>query len=134
MNPIQEESTTRDIITSIIDDIIIKIEQDHKLVKHIQCLPSEITRYIYEEYIEAQIIYENFVSALEDARSERLDPTLIRPMIPIILAKPKYIAICRKIPEFDIVYREHKIRNQKSFRLMNKGDSFATAILFYKYH
>lgn len=134
MNPIQEESSPLDIITSIIDDIIIKIEKDNELVKHIQRLPSDITRYIYEEYIEAQLIYESLVSAIDDVRSERLDPVLIRPLIPIILSKPKYIAICRRIPEFNIVYIEHKIRNKKSFKLMCNGNSFATAILFYCYH
>lgn len=134
MNPYPEESLPLNIITSIIDDIIIKIEKDNELVKHIQRLPSEITRYIYEEYIEAQLIYESLDSAIDDIRSERLDTVLVRPLIPIILSKSKYIAICRRIPEFNIVYIEHKIRNKKSFQLMCKGNSFATAILFYRYH
>lgn len=133
MNTIKE-SLSHNIILSIIDDIIIKIEKDHALVKHIQLLPSDITRYIYEEYIESQQIYEKFVLALEDTTSQMLNPILIRPMIPMILSKPKYISVCRQIPEFDIAYKEHKLRKQKCFRLMNNGDSFATTILFCKYH
>jgi hypothetical protein len=79
-------------------------------------------------------MYEKLVKALDDPISQELNQALIRPMIPIILAKPRYTAACRRIKEFNIVYQKDKIKNEKSFRLMNKGDSFATAILFYMYH
>jgi len=133
MNTIQTVCN-HSIITSIIDDIIIKIETDRNLIKNIQRLPSDIIRHIYDEYIDAQLMYEKFVSALDDPISQMLNQSMIRHMVPLILAKPRYIEVCCKIPEFNIVYKEHKIRKQKCFRLMNNGDSFATSILFYKYH
>jgi hypothetical protein len=122
------------IITSILDDIIIQIENDQRLIHHIKCLPPDIKQYIYEDFVDPLLMYEKFVRALNDPISQQLDQELIRPMIPAILAKPQYTTACRRIREFNIVYEEHKIKNKKSFRLMNKGDSFATAILFYMYH
>lgn len=124
----------RHIITSILDDIIIQIENDQRLINNIKCLPPEIKRYIYEDFVDPLLMYEKFVRALDDPISQELNQELIRPMIPIILAKPRYTAACRRIKEFNIVYQSNKIKNEKSFRLMNRGDSFATAILFYMYH
>ena len=95
-----ETMCNNSIITSIIDDIIIKIETDRNLIKNIQRLPSEIIRHIYDEYIDAQLMYEKIVSALDDPTSQMLNQSLIRHMVPLILAKPRYIAVCRKIPEF----------------------------------
>lgn len=125
---------SHNIITSILDDIIIQIVNDQRLINNIKCLPSDIKRYIYEDFVDPLLMYETLVKALDDPISQELNQALIRPMIPIILAKPRYTAACRRIKEFNIVYQKDKIKNEKSFRLMNKGDSFATAILFYMYH
>jgi hypothetical protein len=105
-----------------------------EIMERITHLPSDLKQYIYEEFLDPLIFYEKINAALQDPISQRLSPMLIRPFIPIILAKPRYTAICRNIEEFDYVYKKHKIQNQKHFLLMNNGDSFATAILFYMYH
>jgi hypothetical protein len=102
---------------------------------NINKLPEELKKYIYQEYIEIQLFYDNFKEALDSQESQMLNIVKIHPFIPLILAKPKYIKyFLLKLYCFKTIYNEHKIRRHKSFRLMNNGESFAQCILMYLYH
>ena len=61
------------------------------LEANIEKLPQELKKYIYEEYIETQLFYDNFKEALDSKESHMLNIVNIHPFIPLILAKPKYI-------------------------------------------
>jgi len=105
------------------------------LEDNIKKLPEELKKYIYEEYIETEIFYDKFKEALDSIESQRLNIVKISPFIPIILAKPKYIKyLLLKLYCFKTIYNDHKIKKEKSFRLMNNGESFAQCILMYLYH
>ena len=108
--------------------------KEDKILDKIICLPCDLKKYLYTDFIDPQMLFCKFKKALETEESLSLNIVNIRHFIPIILAKQHYIDICNTIPEFKIVYTEHKIKNKKYFILMNNGDSFAMAILFYLYH
>ena len=105
------------------------------LEDNIKKLPEELKKYIYEEYIETQLFYDKFKEALDSEESHHLNIVNVHPFIPLILAKPKYIEyLLLKLSCFMIIYNDHKIKKEKTFRLMNKGQSFAQCILMYLYH
>ena len=105
------------------------------LEDNIRKLPEELKKYIYEEYIETQLFYDKFKEALDSKESQRLNIENIHPFIPLILAKPKYIQyLLLKLSCFEIIYKDHKINNKKTFLLVNNGESFAQCILMYLYH
>lgn len=108
--------------------------KDDKILDRITNLPCDLKKYLYTDFVDPQMLFCKFKTALETEDSHRLNPVNIRHFIPIILAKQNYIDICNTIPEFKIVYTEHKLKNKKHFVQMNNGDSFALAILFYMYH
>ena len=113
----------------------IKIEENDNIEKNIKKLPEELKKYIYHEFIETELFYQEFKNVIESKESQSLNASFIYKYIPIILSKPKYIKyLCKKMPFIQIIYRDHKIRNNKSFRLMTKGQSFAQCILMYLYH
>lgn len=108
---------------------------EDELENNIKKLPEELKKYIYEEYIEIQLFYDKFKEALESYESRTLNIVNIHPFIPLILAKPKYIKhLLIKLYYFETIYNDHKIKKQKTFRLMNNGQSFAQCILMYLYH
>jgi len=105
------------------------------LEDNIKKLPEELKKYIYAEYIETQLFYDKFKEALDSKESKSLNIVNIHPFIPLILAKPKYIKyLLVKLYCFETVYNDHKIKKQKTFLLMNNGQSFAQCILMYLYH
>lgn len=57
---------SHNIITSILDDIIIQIENDQCLINNIKCLPPDIKQYIYEDFVDPLLMYEKFARALDD--------------------------------------------------------------------
>ena len=100
----------------------------------ISLLPDELKRYIYDDFVKTLQLLNEFKTCLESQITIYLDDRLIRPYIPIILANPNFIKICRNnIKEFDTAYIDHKINKKKQFRRMNNGDSFSKSILLYKY-
>ena len=102
---------------------------------NINKLPEELKKYIYQEYIEIQLFYDNFKEALDSQESQMLNIVKIHPFIPLILAKPKYIKyFLLKLYCFNTIYNDHKIQKKKTFILMNNGKSFAQCILMYLYH
>ena len=105
------------------------------LEDNIKKLPEELKKYIYEEYIETQLFYDKFKEALDSQESHHLNIVNIHPFIPLILAKPKYIKyLFLKLYCFKVIYNDHKIKKEKTFVLMNKGQSFAQCILMHLYH
>jgi len=98
-------------------------------------LPRDIVVKIYKEYLEPEVYYEIYKRILQSPESCSLNGCEMRPFIPIILSKPiacKYITT--KCHYFRGSYEEHKIKENKSFLLLKKGDSFALNILMHLYH
>ena len=111
------------------------LEEDNKLYYYISKLPDEIKRYIYKEYFESDIYYELYLQILNHELSKKLNKIILRPFVPIILSKKNVLKyICKKCYIFRNYYEQHKIYNKKVFRLMTKGDSITTCILFTFYH
>ena len=110
---------------------ILEVELENNIKK----LPEELKKYIYEEYIEIELFYDKFKEALDSKESKSLNIVNIHPFIPLILAKPKYNKhLLIKLYCFETIYNDHKIKKQKTFILMNNGQSFAQCILMYLYH
>jgi len=113
----------------------INVEEDDNINKNIEKLPEDLKKYIYREFIQTELFYEEFKNIIESKECQSLNATSIYKYIPIILSKPKYIKyLCKKMPFIETIYRDHKIKNNKIFRLMTKGQSFAQCILMYLYH
>ena len=104
------------------------------LLKYIDNLPDELQRYIFD-YIKIELWYQQFHQSLTSNMSQSLNICEIRPWIPRILSNPYFTKLCiEKDPSFEIIWRESKKNNQKYFKNLKKGDSFALALLFYHYH
>lgn len=109
-------------------------KKEKNLKIHIDKLPAELQRYIFD-YIKIDLWFEAFKSSLQSYHSQTLNTCLIRPWLPYILSNPDFTNLCRKkIQFFETVWKEEKKNNKKHFVLMNKGDSFAQALLMYHYH
>jgi hypothetical protein len=103
--------------------------------KFLDRLPEFIVIEIYKNYLEAEVYYSIYKDIIESVNSNRLDNEELKPLIPIILSKPivcKYIN--NKCIGFKESFKDHKIKNKKSFELMKKGESFSLSILMYLYH
>jgi hypothetical protein len=123
-----------------INDILVELK-NIDIFFFIKKLPDNIKKYIYYEFFETKIYFNEFNILLNNRLSKKLNISLIRPHIPIILSKPKLISyFCTNIlgyknhKTFETVYIQHKIQNNKSFVNMTNGDSFALALLMYLYH
>jgi len=103
--------------------------------KFLDRLPEFIVIQIYKNYLEAEVYYSIYRDIIESVNSHRLDSTQLKPLIPIILSKPivcKYIN--NKCIGFKESFKDHKIKNNKSIKLMKKGESFSLYILMCLYH
>lgn len=114
---------------------IYKNSMKTNIKKYISLLPHELKLKIYKEYLEPHVYYSLYMRALNNKQSKFLNPVFIKPLIPVILAK-KHVSnyLYNKCDAFRNSYQYHKIQKYKSFRYMNKGDSFTANILFYLYH
>ena len=90
---------------------------------------------IYKEYLEAEIYYSIYQTAINTIESKKLNICDLRPILPGLLSKSHVTQfIFKKCDTFKTAYTIHKIEKTKIFTLINKGDSFALSILFYIYH
>ena len=106
----------------------------NNLLKYINNLPYELQRYIFD-YLKIELWYQQFQQSLTSSMSQSLNMCEIRPWIPRILCNPSFTKLCfMKDPYFEIIWKELKEHNEKYFKLLNKGDNFALALLFYHYH
>lgn len=119
------------------------IEKNKKisLEKRIKNLPIEIQRYIYKEFIQTEYYYLMFSRLIRTRPSYSLYIIDIRPLIPILLSNKKIVDYLCKYAKCDagyhcfaVVYKEHKIKKQKTFVNMTKGNSFAHSLLMYYHH
>ena len=101
-------------------------------MKWIQQLPCDVKYYIYKEFLHYEVIMEEFKQVLMNQEASNLINILS--ILPVILSKPK---LCLYMSEkmvfqnyryFEIIYKRHKIRNDKQFKQMTKGQSFAAAL------
>ena len=98
-------------------------------------LPRDIVVKIYKDYLEPEVYYEIYKRILQSPECANLNGNEMRTFIPIILSKPivcKYIIT--KCVYFRSSYEEHKIKQDKSFVNLKKGDSFVAVILMHRYH
>jgi hypothetical protein len=124
-----------DTVLSLSSIKLEDIDKKEKLYDNIKNLPDCIKKYIYYEFLETENYYKIIKKSLDTEESQNLNINCIRPLIPLILVKKKLLKyLCEKIFCFNIVYNDHKIKNNKCFVLMQKGDSFALSILMYLYH
>jgi hypothetical protein len=104
------------------------------LEERIQTLPDELMRYIFD-YVKIFIWHQEFTTDLKSDTSQRLDIYRIRPWIPRILSNKNFTHYCiQKDQYFKKVWEIERKKNQKQFRLMKKGNSFAQSLLMYHYH
>ena len=102
-------------------------------------IPIDLIKYIYEEFFEANIVYQQFINALECKKSQRLDIESLLNNIKIIFHKNKKKSmiipyICKNNEIFNTYYIDHYINNIKHFRQLNLDNSFALCILMALYH
>jgi hypothetical protein len=107
-------------------------------------LPTDVTIYIYKEFLELDCLFQDIEWLLETKHSRRLNTIFIRPLLPKILANKRLcVYLCEKLVSkdynegfryFELVYREHKIEKKKNFVGATNGDSFALSLLMYLYH
>ena len=123
-----------------INNILVELKNNY-IFFLIKKLPDDIKRYIYYEFFDSMYHLEKFNILLNNTLSVKLNISLIRPYIPIILGKPNLKPyFCKNIlgynnhKAFETVYIRHKIENNKIFIKMTNGDSFALSLLMYLYH
>ena len=124
----------------ILSDILIEFNK-RDIFENIKKLPDDIKRYIYYEFFDTLYHFEKFNLLLNNRLSMKLDISLIRPYIPIILSKQKLIKYFSENiigdsnhKVFKTVYTQYKINNKKNFSNMINGDSFSLSMLMYLYH
>lgn len=106
-----------------------------KIIDYIEKLPQDIKLYIYKNYIEPNLLLEEYKNAIKNIKSVRLDIIVIRSILPVLYKNEIVINYLRnECKIFNIVHREHKIENKKNFKLLNNGDSFCLSLLYYLYH
>jgi hypothetical protein len=98
-------------------------------------LPNDLVNKIYKEYLEPEVYYVLYKNIIETPSAMRLNGTELTRFIPIILSKQNACSyIMTKCRIFHGSYKEHKIKQNKRFVLMKKGESFAAYILLSLYH
>ena len=102
-------------------------------------IPIDLIKYIYEEFFEANIVYQQFINALECEKSQRLNIETLFNNIKIIFHKNQKNSmiipyICKNNEIFNTYYIAHYIKNIKHFRRLNLDNSFALCILMTLYH
>jgi hypothetical protein len=122
------------------NDILVELKNSY-IFFLIKKLPDDIKKYIYYEFLETKIYFDEFNIHLNNILSKKLNISLIRQYIPIILSKPKLISyFCTNILGYDnykifeTVYIQHKIQNNKNFIKMTNGNSFSLTLLMYLHH
>ena len=125
------------------------IKTSRKIIPHnpntledrIQKLPVELQRYIFKEYIELPLYFDEFQEKLNHHSAHNLCIQYILPYIPLILAHPLWVKYfsdhiigLNDSRPFHMVYKMHKEHNTKNFILMKKGQSFALTLLMFLYH
>jgi len=114
--------------------ILSKNKIKKTLEEHIQELPDELTRYIFD-YVKIFLWHEEFIMDLKSATSRRLDIYQILPWIPRILSNKNFTHYCIINDKFfKKVWETEKKNNKKQFKLMKRGNSFAQSLLMYHYH
>ena len=102
-------------------------------------IPMALIKYIYEEFFEANIVYQQFINALECEKSQRLNIESLFNNIKIIFHKNKKNSmiipyICKNNEIFNEYYIAHYINNIKHFKHLYIDKSFALCILMTLYH
>lgn len=111
-----------------------KNKKMQKLKTLINDLPYELQKSIFD-YLKIELWYEEYQKDLQLHISKKLNIYKIKPWIPRILANKQFTEYCiQKDKNFEYIWEESKIKNIKSFKLLNKGDSFALSLLFIHYH
>jgi hypothetical protein len=122
-----------------IDNECININKENKkilnLEDRINNLPNDLKRKIYYDYFDSIYVYHSkVIEELNTNDCQRLSTIRLKCMIPIILnnnSLTNYFILNNYV--FKKLYYEH-LDNKKTFKLMNKIDSFALAWLYYLYH
>jgi hypothetical protein len=113
----------------------MELTSTEPLIIKIKNLPLNIINYIYKEFFETEYYYYIYKNAVNSETSRHYDIRDLYPHISIILSKPSYVKYFSENDRiFSIVYYQHKIKNNKNFILMTKGQSFAQCILMYYWH
>ena len=105
-------------------------------------LPDEILFYIYKEFLEIDILYNDFIKDLKSKESCQLNIIKINKWIPLILGKKKFLKyVCENLKNehkemfFIKLYHDLRLKNTKPFiNIQTKGESFALSLLFSLYH
>jgi hypothetical protein len=102
-------------------------------------IPMVLIKYIYEEFFDAYILYQQFINALECKKSQSLNTETLFNNIKIIFHKntknPIIIPyICKNHEIFNEYYIDHYINNIKRFKKLNIDKSFVLCILMKLYH
>ena len=98
-------------------------------------LPSCILEKIYKEYLEPDILCEEYNHIICLTHSQQLCITMLRRHVVKFLSNPlvcNYLS--KKCSGWNYSYKIHKTENGKSFVRLNKGDSFCLSILMCLYH
>jgi hypothetical protein len=102
-------------------------------------IPMALIKYIYEEFFDAYIVYQQFINALECKQSQSLNIEKLFNNIKIIFHKNtknpiiiKYI--CKNHEIFNEYYIDHYIKNKKHFKNLYIDKSFTLCILMRLYH
>jgi hypothetical protein len=101
----------------------------------IQLLPEDLRKHIYNEYIETQLLYDEYQSIIESEECRHLQTTRLKGMVKKILNHGlliEYLYTNNSI--FKQVYTDHIIKKKPSFEGLEFYNSFALSLLMNLYH
>jgi hypothetical protein len=105
-------------------------------MKGCQRLPDDIIRYIYEEYLKPDMLYEDTINVLHLQCSRRLDPDPLIKFIPKLFQNKILVEYLVKNDElFKHIYTGHVINKTNTYKnVISIIDSMAITWLTYLYH
>jgi hypothetical protein len=106
-----------------------------ELYKKMEKLPDHILAKIYKEYLEPEVLWQEYKDIICSYYCRKLCITNLRLRVAEYLAKP---LVCKyfyeKCNAWKYSYKKHKNDGIKCFVKCNKGDSFCLSILMWLYH
>uniref|UniRef100_A0A6C0HJG5 Uncharacterized protein n=1 Tax=viral metagenome TaxID=1070528 RepID=A0A6C0HJG5_9ZZZZ len=111
------------------------MKKSESLNSLINSLPDDVNRYIYEEYFVGIEACNQYLQLLNSRESTRLEYAhLIQPTRKLLGNPCAVEYLCKKHEIFNKMYKEHYIKHNKLFVLMQLLDSFILSILMHLYH
>ena len=99
-------------------------------------LPDDVKRKIYNEYFLGQDLCNRYYNTVKSIECQRLE---YRVLLPVIIETLKHPCVIDELSRntttgYGYYYKEHYVKKEKSFKLLNTEESFTLCILMSLYH